>query len=110
MTSWWSLLVEKVLNHADRIQELCLSIRGDLLPTQVSLNAPRLQILDIRLEWVKGEAAALPKLPRQHAARPTDIRWRFSSCVRFSFIPYADRPPSVKPKSTVDTRDGGGRV
>ena len=44
---WWSDLVEKVLNHAERIQELRLHIPATLFPTRLSLYAPRLQILDI---------------------------------------------------------------
>ena len=44
---WWSRLVEKVLDHAGRIQELRLTLLGDILPAEFSLNAPRLEILDI---------------------------------------------------------------
>ena len=38
--SWWLLLLEKVLNYAGWIQELHLNVPGDLLPAELSLNAP----------------------------------------------------------------------
>ena len=38
-----------VLDHAKRIQELCLNVIGEVFPTKLSLNAPRLHILDIAM-------------------------------------------------------------
>lgn len=52
---WWSRLVKKLLNHAERIQELRLNILGDILPTELTLNAPRLQILDIHFQDCSSE-------------------------------------------------------
>ena len=47
-SSWWSRLLEMVLMHAERIQELRLAIPDmTLLPTGFSLYAPRLQILEL---------------------------------------------------------------
>ena len=43
----WSRLVEKVLNYAERIQELRLTVPEKVLPEQLALYAPRSQILDI---------------------------------------------------------------
>ena len=45
--SWWSDLLVKLLSYADRIQELSLRIPDMVLPPNLSLCAPRLQILDI---------------------------------------------------------------
>ena len=53
--SWWSDLLEKVLNHAERIQELhLLDIPTTLFPTRLPY-APRLQILDIDI-WVRDHS------------------------------------------------------
>ena len=45
--SWWSSLVEKLLSHTERIQELRLRVPTSVLPSVFFLHAPRLQILDI---------------------------------------------------------------
>ena len=42
--SWWSDLVERVLNNAERFQEFRMHMPAWLFPTRLSLYAPRLQI------------------------------------------------------------------
>ena len=49
--SWWSALLERLLSHAERIQELRLRVPTVVLPSKLILCGPRLEILDICVLW-----------------------------------------------------------
>ena len=48
---WWSNLVDNLLEHSGRIQELHLCLLPELLPITHSLCAHRLEDLDIQFHW-----------------------------------------------------------
>ena len=77
--SWWLDLLEKVLNHAERIQELRLHIPGTLFSTMsmLSLYAPHLQILDLcsRSNQVSEWSLAI-----NHAGTPSLHTLRLVDC------------------------------
>ena len=50
ITSWWLHLVENISTHVEWAEELHLKVPSNVLPTEISLNAPHLQILNIYLQ------------------------------------------------------------